>query len=84
MEPYYIVVKLRGGVGASNSVVERAPTLFVKVRSPPPRAPIVESRHLALCEGMRRYGGPSGFLGSIVPPHRSNGDVLPLKRKELR
>ena len=44
----------------------------------------MESRHLALCEGMREYGGPSGFLGSIVPPHRSDGDVFPLNRKELR
>ena len=70
-------------LGAANQVMEIAPTLFVKVRSPPPRAPIVESRHLALCEGVD-YGGPSGFLGSIVPPHCSNGDVLPLKGKELR
>ena len=61
--------------GASNLVVERAPTLFVKVQLPPSRAPLVDSRHLALCEGVRRYGGPSGFLGSIVHPHRSNGDV---------
>ena len=39
-------------------VVEIAPTLFVKVRSPPSRAPIVESRHLALCEGVRRIRWP--------------------------
>ena len=78
------MVKLHGNVGASNQVVEIDPSLFVKVSSLPSREPLVESRHLALCEGMRRNGGPSGFLGRIVPPHRSNGDVLPLERKELR
>ena len=27
--------------------------------------------------------GPSGFLGSIVPPHRSNRDVLPPKGRNF-
>jgi len=52
---------LRIGVptlGASKHGVEFAPTLFVKVRSPPSRAPIVESRYLALCEGVRRIRWP--------------------------
>ena len=44
---------------------------FVRVRWPSSEVPLWNHDILHCARAWGDYGGPSGFLGSIVPPHRS-------------
>ena len=71
-------------LGASNLVVEKCPKLCARFRVPPTSAPIVEQAPTTCVSWLGEYGEALVSLVVSNTAHRSNGDVLPFTRKELR